>query len=222
METISIRDLRGTSLRASARRGKPLAITNHRVIIGIFIPVAAAWVEHLFEYNWSHVRQSITEGEQAMASGAPMTTPMTLPLQAGLVGQAVTEAPQTRALVEQLQAALAPPAASQARGQDAEATRTVRIGDLSASVIDEAGQAGQTVAVTHQRELIGILIPVTQGLVQFLIEQNLSRVLYNIRLGEDQLGTANKLTTVDELVDGNADTSETGSGTCARADAGGE
>jgi hypothetical protein len=78
--------------------------------------------------------------------------------------------------------------------------RTVRIGDLKAALIEQAGEAGQTVALTHDRELIGILIPVTAGLVQFLIEQNLSRVLYNIGLGEKQLGTADKLTTLDEVL----------------------
>ena len=39
--------------------------------------------------------------------------------------------------------------------------------------------------VVAVRKLIGILIPVTQGLVQFLIERNISRVLTNIRHGED-------------------------------------
>jgi hypothetical protein len=46
METVSIRSLRGASLRESARNGKPLAVTNHRALIGVVIPVAAAWVEH--------------------------------------------------------------------------------------------------------------------------------------------------------------------------------
>ena len=37
--------------------------------------MATAWVEHVIDYNWSHVRQSITEGEQAMAdAAAPMIT----------------------------------------------------------------------------------------------------------------------------------------------------
>ena len=64
--------------------------------------------------------------------------------------------------------------------------RPIRIGDLSAAQIEKAGANGQTLAITHDRKLIGILIPVTQGLVQFLIERNISRVLTNIRQGEDQ------------------------------------
>jgi hypothetical protein len=63
----------------------------------------------------------------------------------------------------------------------------MRIGDLSAAEIEKAGVNGQALAVTHDRTLIGILIPVTQGLVQFLIERNISSVLENIRHGEERL-----------------------------------
>jgi len=78
--------------------------------------------------------------------------------------------------------------------------RTVRIGDLSAAVIEKAGAAGQTLAVTHERELIGMLIPVTQNLVQFLIEQNISRVLYNIHQGEKELTIPGTMTTLDREI----------------------
>jgi hypothetical protein len=78
---------------------------------------------------------------------------------------------------------------------------TVRIGELSAERIEQAGAAGQTLALTHDRELVGIVIPVTQGLVEFLIEQNMSRVLYNIGLGEKQLTTPDKMTTLDQVLD---------------------
>src|SRR5438105_3442666 len=74
METVSIRNLRGESLRENALKGEPLAITSRGALIGVIIPVAAAWVEHLIDYNWSRVRQSIVEGEQAMAADTPMIT----------------------------------------------------------------------------------------------------------------------------------------------------
>jgi hypothetical protein len=61
--------------------------------------------------------------------------------------------------------------------------RTVRVRDLSAGLIEKAGYDGQTLAVAHDRELIGIVIPVTQSLVDFPIEQNMSRVL-NTRCGD--------------------------------------
>ena len=225
METVSIRNLRGSALRERARNGEPLAITNHRVLIGVMIPVAAPWVELLIDYNWSHVRQSIAEGEHAMAAGTPLTaiedviaepdvpgpgeeglnTPerLAVPLVAALTGGTVTQTPQSKEAVRRLQAVLNPPgsAAGQENSPAEPSVRTVRIGDLSATIIQEAGEAGQTLAVTHDRELIGIVIPVTQRLVEFLIEQNISRVLYNIGLGEKQIGTPDKLTTLDEALD---------------------
>jgi hypothetical protein len=77
---------------------------------------------------------------------------------------------------------------------------TVHLSDLSASRLKEAGAAGQTFAIVHDRELIGIIIPVTRGLVEFLIEQNMSRVLYNTALGEKQTTVTDNMTTLDEVL----------------------
>ena len=44
-------------------------------------------------------------------------------------------------------------------------------------------------------------IPVTRGLVEFLIEQNMSRVLENIERGESRLGAPGRMTTLDEALD---------------------
>jgi hypothetical protein len=221
METVSIRDLRGTTLRESARKGKPLAITNHRVLIGVMIPVVTEWVEHVIDNNWSHVQQSIAEGEQAMASGTPLprlrdvvaepdapdsgkdvpltTERLAAPLVAALAGSTVTQPAESREALQRLHAALNPaePGSSPAEPS----IRTVRIGDVSAAVIEEAGDTGQTLAITHDRELIGIVIPVTQRLVEYLIEQNVSRVLYNIGLGEKQINTPDKLPTLDAVLE---------------------
>jgi hypothetical protein len=68
--------------------------------------------------------------------------------------------------------------------------RPIRIGDLSAAQIEKAGAGRETLAITHDRKLIGILIPVTQDLVQFLIEQNMTSVLDNIWSGEKKLKDA--------------------------------
>ena len=221
METISIRDLRGTTLRESARKGKPLAITNHRVLIGVMIPVVTAWVEHVIDNNWSHVQQSITEGEQAIASGAPLPrlqdvvadpdapgsgeeAPQTAerlaaPLVAALAGSTVTQTAESKEALQRLQAALNP--AGPGSNPAEPSIRSVRIGDVSAAVIEKAGDTGQTLAITHDRELIGIVIPVTQRLVEFLIEQNVSRVLYNIGLGVKQINAPDKLSTLDDVLD---------------------
>ena len=222
METVKIRELRGKALRERARSGKPLAITNRGALIGVIFPVTQAWVEHLIDHNWSHVRQSIAEGEQALAADPPMltiddvvaqadahgydegqrhSTPerLAVPLVAAVVGGTVMQPPETRETLERLQALLNPPGS--AEGAAEPSVHTVRIGDLSAERIEQAGAAGQTLALTHDRELVGIVIPVTQGLVEFLIEQNMSRVLYNIGLGEKQLMTPDKMTTLDQALE---------------------
>jgi hypothetical protein len=226
METVNIRNLRGKYLRENALRGKPLAITNAGALIGVVIPVAAAWVEHLIDYNWSHVRQSLNEGEQTIAAGMPLTTIQDLvaPAEAGgddevqghgmpeelavpavvaaLTGRTVAQAPESKEILARLQQAFNPSAAIEPGHEPAGPSMlTVRVGDLSADLIEKAGQSGQTLAVTHHRELIGIVIPVTSGLVEFLIEQNMSRVLYNIALSEKQIRTPDQMTTPDEALD---------------------
>lgn len=211
METISIRDLRGADLQQRARAGKPLAITNRRALIGVIIPASSAWVEHLVYNNWSRVRQSITEGEQAIAEGehaGAAAVPVSghaahsvgsagpgerqdpgiaarsvAPLAAVVLGETVVQTPESEEILGQLRAILSPSRSAGEEGSLAEPSvvRPIRIGDLSAAQIEKAGADGQTLAVTHDRKLIGILIPVTQGLVHFLIERNISRVLTNIR-----------------------------------------
>ena len=74
METVSIRDLRGSRLRENARRAEPLMIANHRVLVGVFFPVTPAWIEKLIDYNLPRVRQSIIDGERAMREGKPLDT----------------------------------------------------------------------------------------------------------------------------------------------------
>jgi len=177
METVSIRSLRGTSLREKTRRGKILAITNRGALIGVVVPVAPAWLEHLIDYNLSHVQQSIEEAEQAIAAPAPMVT----------IGD----------VIGQLHGMLNPASASGSPDAPAQpGARTVRIGDLTAKLIAQAGEAGHSLAVTHDRELIAIVIPVTRNLVEFLLEQNMSRVLYNLGLAEKEIGAKRPLTSM--------------------------
>jgi antitoxin (DNA-binding transcriptional repressor) of toxin-antitoxin stability system len=218
MDTVKIRELRGTDLQERARSGRPLALTNRGSLIAVIVPVTRAWVQHLVDYNWSHVRQSIDEGERAMAAGEPMATiddvmalpgpgdgharqapELLVPVVAAVIGGTVMQPPETRETLERLHAALNP------RGPDEAAAGpsvlTVRIGELSAERIERAGAAGQTLALTHDRELVAIVIPVTQGLVEFLIEQNMSRVLYNTALGEKEILSSKKMVTLEDALD---------------------
>jgi antitoxin (DNA-binding transcriptional repressor) of toxin-antitoxin stability system len=228
METVNIRNLRGKYLREKTEQGKPLAITKAGALIGVVIPVASAWVENLIDYNWSHVRQSITEGEQAAAAGTRLTTladvvgdaeaaddtaghgwPEKLPekppeklgvptVVAALTGRTVAQAPESKEILARLQQAFNPSADPDGR-RAGPAMRTVRVGDLSADEIERAGRDGQTLAVTHNRRLTGIIIPVTRDLVEFLIEQNMSRILQNIALSE-KISARDQVTTLDQIL----------------------
>jgi len=180
VESISIRNLRGKSLRDKALEGKLLMITNRGALIGVVIPVASAWLEHLIDYNLSHVQQSIDEAEHAMAADRPMAS--------------------LKDVIAQLNGMLNPARALAGDDDaDAQSALTVRIGDLSANLIEEAGANGRTLAVTHDRELIAIVIPVTRDLVEFLLEQNMSRVLYNVGLAEKEIRTARPMTSLDQV-----------------------
>ena len=183
METVSIRNLRGESLREKAAGGVPLAITNRGALIGVVIPVAPAWLEHIITYNLSHVEESVAEAEQAMAN-KPMVT--------------------LHEVIEQLRADLNPTPRAETGQANAPVKRsslTVRIGDLSAKLIEEAGASGQTLALTHDRELVAIVIPVTRDLVEFLLEQNMSRIQYVLRLANKEIRTADALTPLEQLAD---------------------
>jgi hypothetical protein len=186
------------------------------------IPVAAAWVEHLIDYNWSQLRHDIDTGERAMRDPMPLVTldsavaeadatdderqaarvpQLAGTIAAAVVSGAVEQDPGGRDVIRRLSAALAAPGEQQSGGDHEPSVRTVRMGDLSAGLIGKAGEAGQVLALTHDRELIGIVIPVTQDLVQFLIEQNMTRVLHSVRVGEKQFRAPGMLTTLDQASD---------------------
>jgi TIR domain len=175
MQTVSIRNLRGNDLRGNALKGMPLAITNGSTMMAVFVPVTASWVEHLIDYNWSHVYQDIVEGERALPTALPALT-----------------------LDEALNPS-APDARQESRSADP-AVITVRVGELSGSMIEKTGAKGQFLAVTHDRELIGVIVPITRSLINFLIELNMSRILYNISLGERHIGALDKMTMLDETL----------------------
>lgn len=181
METVSIRDLRGESLRQYAGKGKVVAITYRGGLIAVAIPVSPAWLEHVIDYNVSYIQQSIDESEKAIATWAPMVT--------------------LNDVIGKLHAALSQPDNKTAQDPSPSPvpTHTVRIGDLSAKVIADAGDAGRTLAITHDRELVAILIPVTRNLVEFLLEQNMSRVLDGIHQAEKQMSTDEPMVSLDSI-----------------------
>jgi hypothetical protein len=203
MQSVSVRNLRGSNLRENARRGMPLTITNRNTLIGIFIPVTATWVEHLIDYNWSHLRQSIAESESSLPTASAVAALDDVFIRGGSIRDGQKQISKTRQEMEgfeQIQTALSLSASD--AGQEVEPAAssvvTVRIGDLTARLIEKAGANGQSLAVTHDRELVGVIKPVTRSLVNFLIEQNMSRILHNIVLSERHIRTPGKMATLDE------------------------
>src|SRR4051812_8223070 len=74
MKTIKIRELRGSTLEASARADELVGLTRDRALIAVVIPMGQAWVEHLVEQNWSRVMQSVATAEAELSSGAELST----------------------------------------------------------------------------------------------------------------------------------------------------
>ena len=210
MDTVSVRELRGADLQQRTRAGKPLAVTNYRALIGVFLPVSRPLVQYLAARHWPQLDQSIEEGERAMAaavawsayeatrgdgaapdhvegrdSGRPSRR--SVPLAATVRGDTVIQTPESKDILDQLRAAFNPARSAEGPEDHSAGPSLVRIGDLSAARIEKAGAGGETLAVTHDHRLIGFVIPITQDLVQLLIEENISRVLDNIGHGEKQL-----------------------------------
>jgi hypothetical protein len=167
-------------------------------------------VQYLAARHWPRFQQSIEEGERAMAaamarsayeatrgdgaapddcdgrdSGRP--DQLSVPLAATTVGDTVIQTPESKDILDQLRAAFNPAASADGPEDRPDGPSLVRIGDLSAARIEKAGAGGEMLAVTHDHRLIGFVIPVTQDLVQLLIEENINRVLENIWHGEKQL-----------------------------------
>jgi hypothetical protein len=185
MDTMSIRELSGANLQERAEAGKPLAVTNYRALIGVFLPVSADMVRRITAQIWSRLSPGIEEGEQAMAA-AVAASGLSVPLAAAIEGDTVVQTPESKEILNQLREAFNPAWSAEESLERPDRPSLVRIGDLSAARIEKAGEGGEILAVTHDRSLIGFVIPVTPDLIQFLVEQNIGRVLDNIGHGEKQ------------------------------------
>jgi len=199
MRTVSVRELRGNELTEYARKGELVGIKSNRALIGVIIPVTPTWVEHLIDQNLSRLRASVAEGEEEIKRGRMVSLDVLLASEAGrgrISDSASTPAPvPLRHSIERILKSVV--------GQNQDAgrlpVRTVRVGDLSGREIELAGEAGQTLALTNDRVLIGIVVPVTPGLVEFLVEENITRVMMNIAQGEQEIASQGSLTTLEHV-----------------------
>ena len=196
MKTIKIRDLRGSTLEQHARNGDLVGLTRDRALIAVVIPAGQAWVEHLVDRNWSQVTQNITEGETAVADTGPLQ--MLEDVVTGAGDDAYRSATQARRASDELAEEFGLPTAAMLRrlgaqlgaassdGRQITRSSTIRVRDLSARRIDEAGVAKELLVLTNDGLQVGIVVPVSQKFVEFLVTQNLSRIMYDAQRTELQ------------------------------------
>jgi antitoxin (DNA-binding transcriptional repressor) of toxin-antitoxin stability system len=101
-----------------------------------------------------------------------------------------------REWLERLSTAMA--GADDASGPSITTSTKVGIRDLSATRIEQAAEDGEMLILTNDRALIGVVVPVSQRLVEFLISQNLARVMLNIENAEHSVATKERFASVEE------------------------
>lgn len=199
MKTIKLRDVDGPRIEELAESGELVGITSNRVLVGVLCPISRSWLEHVVEMNFSRLNQNIAAGEDDLAAGTG-ERPTLAKLLAGAASAGAQEdaseephasfpVPGVDKLIATMSnvrdALLSPDAAgAENRGNQAITSQTVRLGDLSHSVIEQAGKAGQMLAITNNHVIVGIIAPVTEALVAHLVEERMTAVLYNIDRGE--------------------------------------
>lgn len=230
MQTIKIRDLRGSRLEQHARRGELVGLTRDRALIAVVIPAGQAWVEHLVDRNWSKVTQQIAEGEADVAGSGELSTldealeEADVLVPPGPTGAARQAGPQPKAPSgdeyvsvvprwhgnDELAEELGRPTAAMLRrlgsqfgaastdGNQITRSSTIRVRDLSARRIDEAGASGELLVLTNDGLQVGIVVPVSQKFVEFLVTQNLSRIMYDAQRAELQSLNREQLETVED------------------------
>jgi len=217
MKTIKIRDLRGAKLEAAARSGELVGLTRDRALIAILIPMAQAWLEHVVDQNWSRIVQSVNASQENDPESALVTLDDAL-AQAVNVGTEQSSTPASNVasahierfasslglvdtsateLVRRLSVAFG---LSKPGDADAVETTTIGVRDISAHRIERASEEHEILIITNDRVLLGMLVPVSQRLVEFLITQNLSRITYNVRDAEERISSAEELATLDDVL----------------------
>lgn len=198
MKTLSIRDIRAPQLRELAAEETLAAITDNRVLAGIFCPITQDWLTQMLTVNRSRIKQSLRQGEKDLANLDKLPGLDALAEPAAEDGL-IAEWNPIEAIQEAVSAFMPSLPGHDKAAETDLGHRTVRIGDLSAAVIREAARNRQTLAVTDRRELVGIIVPVSNQLVAHVLEDSLSRIRRNIVQGERELQAGADLPTLDDL-----------------------
>jgi antitoxin (DNA-binding transcriptional repressor) of toxin-antitoxin stability system len=65
--------------------------------------------------------------------------------------------------------------------------RTMAIRELTAPALRQAAEDNEVIGITNDRVLAGVLFPIGRHWVEQLVEQNLSRIVRNVRRGEQEV-----------------------------------
>ena len=211
MKTIKVRDLRGAALEEHCRNGDLVGVTRDRALIAVIVPMMQAWVEHLVEHNWSRIYENTRAAEASLGAASSSITGLDGALWRCSIGEAectgckvcrssdATSPSARRNVMEMLRRLFAP--VDDADEVHFAATETVRVGALSARKIEQASAEQKLLVLTNDGMLIGLLVPVSQNVVRFLVAQNLSRIIYNIQRGEREVAEEARFASLADTVE---------------------
>jgi antitoxin (DNA-binding transcriptional repressor) of toxin-antitoxin stability system len=78
--------------------------------------------------------------------------------------------------------------------------RTVSIREVSGALINEAAERQETLGITNNNVLAGVLVPVTSRWVKHLVEGNVSRILHSIERGEKEIADAESYVSLEKAL----------------------
>jgi len=78
--------------------------------------------------------------------------------------------------------------------------RSVKIREISATVIEAAAERNEPLAITNNNVVCGIVIPVSPRWVQDVVHQSLSRIVHSIGMGEKELDNGEPFIGLDQAV----------------------
>lgn len=211
MKTMSIRELRGAALKSLTDAEGFVGITSDRVLVAIFVPVTEDWVKHVLELNKTRVQQNILEGELEIRAGQVVPLEQAVAMEPGEAHERGHRMALpfgnfgiANATFDFLTAGMGSLLSRFGVSNEAEATtfttRQIRVGSLSGKEITAAAAERQILAVTNDRILVGVVLPVSDQVVAHLVDENLSRIYQSIDRGEAEIQRGG-FVTLDQAVE---------------------
>jgi predicted NBD/HSP70 family sugar kinase/antitoxin (DNA-binding transcriptional repressor) of toxin-antitoxin stability system len=147
MKTIGIRELSAASIATAAAEGGMLGITNNGALAGVLAPIDEETVQRMTDRDQASVLASAERAEAELASDERLST----------LSELLAE----------------PVSASRHVG----GFQRIPIRELSGARLEQAAQAGEALIVTRDRLVVALIVPVTHGWIEDLVEQNIAQFL---------------------------------------------